>query len=472
MTSAFARAADLLAPPALPYTDDPARWVKEVLHEHLWSKQVEIAESVRDNRRTAVPSCHSAGKSHLASRVMAWWIMSHAPGEAFCVSTAPTFSQVRTILWRYLKRAHRKGKLIGYTNQTEWLIGDEIVAFGRKPDDADPDAFQGIHQRYVLVVLDEACGIPRALWDAADSLIANEGGRLLAIGNPDDPTSYFAEKCAPGSDWHVIQIDGMATPNVTGEWVPDEVRPELLSKLWIEEKRQSWGDGSPLFEAKVRGRFPEGANDGVVPLSWVRKCQLDKTEASDPAVLAGLQPVELGVDVGGGGDMTVIRERRGARAGRVWTDHSADAMTVVGKVVQAIDASNATAVKVDVIGIGWGVAGRLEELYREGRHKARIQRVNVGGSSSDSRRFPKLRDQIWWEVGRELSETGGWDLTDVEDDTIAQLIAPKYAIDSSGRVKVEPKADTRARIGRSPDDADALLLAYVQPRRPIFLGVA
>ena len=42
-------------------------------------------------------------------------------------------------------------------------------------------------------------------------------------------------------------------------------------------------------------------------------------------------------------------------------------------------------------------------------------------------------------------------------------MAPRYAIDSSGRVKVEPKADTRLRLGRSPDDADALLLAFYVP---------
>ena len=74
-----------------------------------------------------------------------------------------------------------------------------------------------------------------------------------------------------------------------------------------------------------------------------------------------------------------------------------------------------------------------------------------------------MRDQIWWEIGRELSEHKAWDLSGIDDDTIAQLTAPKYKLDSRGRVKVEPKADTRERLGRSPDDADALLLAYYEP---------
>lgn len=56
---------------------------------------------VRDHRRTAVRSCHGAGKSYVAARAAVWWIMSHPPGEAFVVSSAPTSAQVRAILWRH-----------------------------------------------------------------------------------------------------------------------------------------------------------------------------------------------------------------------------------------------------------------------------------------------------------------------------------------------------------------------------------
>ncbi len=458
----FAVAADLLAPAQDPYRHDPVGWVRDRLGEHLWSKQAEIAASVRDNRRTAVPSCHEAGKSFLASRLMGWWVETHPPGEAFVVSTAPTFPQVKAILWRELGKAHRRGKLSGRVNLTEWYLaaegGEELVAFGRKPSDTDPTAFQGIHTRWVLVVIDEAGGVPRALWDAADSLIANEGGRLLAIGNPDDPTSHFAEVCTPGNmasrEWTVIHIDGLETPNVTGEWVPAAVRPLLISARWVEEKRESWGEDSPLYLSKVRGQFPPTATDTVVPWPFVLRSKTPQ----EPG-----EPVHLGVDVGGGGDETVIRERRGAVPGRVWKGLTGESTQVTGMVMQAIRETGADKVKVDVIGLGWGVVGRLQEMRREGLHRAEIVPVNVGEASSDPRRFPRLRDELWWVVGRELSETGGWDLSEVADDVLAQLAAPKFTVDSAGRTKVEPKEETRARIGRSPDDADALLLAFYEP---------
>jgi hypothetical protein len=141
-------------------------------------------------------------------------------------------------------------------------------------------------------------------------------------------------------------------------------------------------------------------------------------------------------------------------------------MVVVGRVVEGIRDTGATAVKVDVVGIGWGVVGRLQELGGQGVHRATIVPVNVGATSSDPTRFPKLRDQLWWDIGRELSRTRGWDLRGVDDATIGQLIAPRHAPDSAGRTKVEPKDETKARLGRSPDDADALLLAFYDPLVP------
>jgi hypothetical protein len=405
-------------------------------------------------------------KTFLAARLAAWWLDTHPPGTAFVVTTAPTFEQVRAILWREIGRAHGKGKLPGHLTQTEWWMGGELVAFGRKPADTDPAAFQGIHARYVLVILDEAAGVARELWDAASSLISNEESRILAIGNPDDPGSYFASVCKPGSGWYVVGIDAFQSPNFTGEDVPDDLRKLLVSPVWVEERAEEWGTDSPLYIAKVRGQFPDSTTDSVVPLSWVRACQRDPLSPELQAAWSRATPVELGVDVGAGGDHTVIYARLGARAQLVWRGQTPDSMEVAGRVIEAIRATGATKVKVDVVGIGWGVEGRLQELRRQGIHRAEIVPVNVGATASDPSRFPRLRDQVWWDVGRELSRTQGWDLRAVDDATIGQLIAPKYAPDSSGRVKVEPKDETKARLGRSPDDADALLLAFYAPVVP------
>ncbi len=457
-----------------PYTFDPSGFVTHALREHVWSKQEVILNSIRDNRHTAVKSCHGPGKSFIVARAVTWWLSVHEPGTAFVVTTAPSFPQVRAILWREIGRAYRKGKLPGRVNQTEWFIGrgsehystpfagEEMVAFGRKPADTDPTAFQGIHAAHVLVVFDEACGIPKELWDAAEGLITNTDSRIIAIGNPDNPATEFAEVCKPGSGWNTITISAFDTPNFTGEPIPPYLEPLLVTPQWAEERRIKWGESSPLYKSKVLGEFPEDATDGVVPWSWVARSRYEETPDYSPD---DLLPVELGVDVGAGGDLTVIRERRGRVAGRSWRALTKESTEAVGEVMRAIRETGATRVKVDVIGIGWGVVGRLKELRRDDHHHAEIVGVNVAAEPSDKAAYNKLRDEIWWQA-RERSQVAAWDLSNVDDETITQLIAPTYQLDSRGRIQVEPKADTIKRIDHSPDDADALNLAFYEPPKP------
>jgi len=242
-------------------------WVEHRLGKQLWSKQREIAESVRENRYTAVPSCHGAGKSQLAAWIALWWANAHPVGEAFVVTAAPTQAQIEGVVWRYIGQAHAAAQLPGRVIQGSVpalrAANGEMVAWGRKPADfADPamamQAFQGIHARYVLVVLDEACGIPAWLWDATDTLVVNDHSRVLAIGNPDSPAARFEKVCRPGSGWNVIPIGAEDTPNFTGERVAPEVADTLISQRWVGERERRWGRESALFTSKVLGRFPDG----------------------------------------------------------------------------------------------------------------------------------------------------------------------------------------------------------------------
>ena len=139
------------------YAHDPVSWIQDRAHGYMHKKLKEIANSVNENRRTAVPSAHDIGKSWLAARLAGWWIDSHPLGEAFVLTTAPTNKQVKAVLWKEMRRVWVTAKLPGRMNQTEWWINNEIVAMGRKPSDYDPTAFQGIHAKWVLLIIDEGC---------------------------------------------------------------------------------------------------------------------------------------------------------------------------------------------------------------------------------------------------------------------------------------------------------------------------
>jgi len=270
--SAWQRFADLLDPPD-PYVSDPVGWVRDRIGEFLWSKQREIADSIVRNRYTAVKSSHDTGKSHGASRIVSWWLDTR--DDPFATTTAPTTKQVHAILWRYIGQAHRKGSFAGrITLDDEWYMGaagKELVAFGRKPADTDQAAFQGIHALNPLIVIDEACGVPKSIFDAVDSLATNTNARVLAIGNPDDPSSHFAQICKPGSGWHVIMVSAFDTPAYTGEEVPEELLPLIVSPEWVEERKVRWGVTSPIYQSKVLGEFPDLSDDTLILPKWIEQ---------------------------------------------------------------------------------------------------------------------------------------------------------------------------------------------------------
>lgn len=450
---------------------DPVAWTHDRLGEETWSGQNRILESLVTHRKTAVKSAHGVGKSHVASRAAAWWLDTNPVGEAFVVSTAPSFAQVRAILWRYIGQAHRAGKLVGRVNQTEWHIGDEIVGYGRKPSDYDEDGFQGIHAPRVLVILDESGGIPEQLWVAVDALVTNDDCRILAIGNPDNSQSHFARVCDPSSGWNVLSISAFDSPNFTGEPISKRLAAQLVSRTWVEEAKRSWGEDSPIYVSKVLAEFPTDAEDGVVPGSAVARCRnfpRSEDETQDETGAGAPVPVQLGVDVGAGGDQSVIRERRGDRAGRVWRSRHADPQRLTGEVMAAILETGATRVCVDSNGVGWGIRGSVDEKCHEAGLVVDVIGVNVGQRSSQPKRWMNLRAELWWTAREGVQETR-WDLTDIDDQTAADLTAPRYHLTSRGLIQIESKDEVRKRIGRSPDDADALLLAFYEGgnRRPV-----
>jgi hypothetical protein len=91
----------------------------------------------------------------------------------------------------------------------------------------------------------------------------------------------------------------------------------------------------------------------------------------------------------------------------------------------------------------------------------------VGEASSQPKVYANLKAEIWWVIGREASQKREWDLSQMAEPSKVreELLMPRYLEDAKRRILIEPKDDIRARTGgESPDDADALLLAYYVPK--------
>ena len=124
-------------------------------------------------------------------RVLALVLLMGRTASALAVVTSDNDDQIKGGIWRELIALDATFGLPGkLTLDGKWHAGpsnEHLVAFGRKPSDRNPTGLQGFHARHLLVIIDECCGLPKELWDGADSLASNEGNdpRLWEPNGPD-----------------------------------------------------------------------------------------------------------------------------------------------------------------------------------------------------------------------------------------------------------------------------------------------
>ncbi len=409
-------------------------------------------------RRTATaPSrrSHDVSKSHTMSR-LALLVDRRASARrgVRCHDRTDDCRRSRRSSGGTSGNAHRKGSLPGrITLDAKWYIGKELVAYGRKPADYDQAAFQGIHAP--LRAGDHRRGRRRTEVDlrCRRRLGHQLDARVVAVGNPDDPGSHFATICKPGSGWHVKTISAFDTPAYTGEKVPEELLPLLVSPEWVEERKLRWGVTSPIYQSKVLGEFPDISDDTLILPKWIEAAQKRTLERTRRPIIAA--------DIARfGEDETVIMRREGGWIRVYRAHHKADTMTTAGHIAKAMRDIDDEAGKndwvraiVDVPGVGGGVVDRLAELDLP------VVPYNGGEAPIDKERFVNARAEDYWTL-RERFEQGEIDIDPDDDKLAAQLGSIKWGIDSRGRIKIESKDDMRKRGLPSPDRADAMAIAF------------
>jgi len=252
--------------------DDPAFFLKEILGDHAWKTQINIMESVRDHRVTAVPSCHSSGKSWIAGRIALWFLCCHKNSKV--ITTAPTERQVKGVLWGEIHRAAKSATMPIGGDATAMMLKFEPDwwCWGFTAPDWDESRFQGFHAPHILVIVDEASGISSALMDQIDSLLAGGHARKLLIGNPVIAGCSFQRDCE-SVKVNTIPISAWDTPNfltfgITEQDMIDDTwqakvagkdmpHPELITPDWVSERLSLWGIDSGAWQSRIRGEFPE-----------------------------------------------------------------------------------------------------------------------------------------------------------------------------------------------------------------------
>jgi len=470
--------------PSPAYAADPVRFFREVLGVEPWSRQVELLNAVRDHSRVAVCSGHKVSKSHTCAGVALWYYCSHE--DARVVMTSTTSRQVDQILWRELRmmraRASRcvackaedpTGLLIprpcphstviegeqGELARTGLKSADfrEIVGFTAR----EAEAVAGISGRNLLYIVDEASGVADEIFEAIEGNRAG-GARILMCSNGTrNEGEFFDAFHKKAAFYHTMRISSEETPNVTEG---REVIPGLATREWIEEKRQEWGEDSPLYKVRIKGEHATLEEAKIFSLHMIAEAEerWRSTEAAGRLYI-GLDPA----GEGGTGDESAFCMRRGLKqlathVARGLDDegHLRELLTLIA---QHKLPRETPVVVIDRDGpIGASLFGTLRQYAATHRLEFELAAVRPSRPAMrDKQNYGTVRDELaanltqWFRDGGAILEDSKLEI---------ELHCMEWEHDVRERkLQLVPKKKIRKLIGRSPDRFDALCLAVWEP---------
>jgi phage terminase large subunit len=428
----------------------PTFFVREILGQDPWEMPRRIMAAIaRPRARVAVKACHSSAKTHTAAGLTLWWTAN----GGIVITTAPTWPQVKTLLWREVAAAYERSRfrLGGKLNTVEWQVGPQQYAIGLSTNEGVN--FQGFHGK-VLIVLDEAPGVRPDIFEAIEGIRAGGDVRVLMLGNPTIASGPFYE--AFGRERRTWQTSpSTPSPRPTSAGVEhrrlarhpagrtdhpllnQNPRPYLTTRRWVHEKLHTWTEDSPLWQSRVRGQFPQavGGRAALAGLAGGGRTARDRGHRCG-RVGGGHRRGRAGRGRDGAAvrrGPTLVREARG---------RSPDPR---GEVLAALAPfkDKLRRVKVDSIGQGYYFARHIEDNGYQGR-----SRMSTWARRRATREVRQLQGRTL--LGAADAPQAG-DLAGLADETtVGQLAGIRYRHDAQRGGHVVIESQGRRQQARHP----------------------
>jgi len=415
--------------------DGPDDWQVDILND-LSEGTLTVKEAIQ----IAVRSGHTIGKTALISWIILWFISTRPHPQV--VVTANTETQLNTKTWRELSKWHNISinkhwftwtatKFYHNAHPETWFAAAIPWSIARA------QAFAGAHDKYVLIIFDEASEIADIIWETAEGSVNTEGAIWVVFGNPTKGTGRFCECFGKYRHrWITREIDSRDSKRAN--------RVQIAK--WIED----YGEDSDFVRIRVKGMPPRRATNQFISLETVEKCQRYKAEGFESfAKILGVEVARFG------DDKSVIRLRQGRKVFPGRKFHGLDTMQYADKVVESINEHDPDYVFVDGGGVGGGVIDRLKQLG----HKDLVIEVNFGSKAMDEKKYANKRAEMW-DYMKQYLEAGA----EIDDDKELRddLVGPEYGYNAKQQLQLEKKEDMKDRGIASPDDADAIALTFAQ----------
>ena len=434
------------------WREKPQAFAREVLGITPDPWQDFVLEAFPHKQRMALKACKGPGKTATLA-MLAWNFLLTRP-HANIAATSITGDNLRDGLWKEMSKWQKRSPLLSecFEWQKErivcrehpetWFMSARSWAKAASSEQ-QADALAGFHADYLLFLIDEAGGIPDAVMAAAEAALASGiECKLLIAGNPTHLEGpLYRASTTERALWFVHEIT--ADPD-------DPLRTPRVSAQWAREQIQKYGRDNPWVLVNVFGRFPPSSLNTLIGPEEVRDAM--KRHLREDAYQYSARI--LGVDVAReGDDRSIIFPRQGPQAFEPTILRNVNSLQGAGAVARKWNDWSAQAAFIDNTG-GFG-GGWIDQLQDLGFSPIA---VHYAGSANDARYFNK-RAEMWFGMCEWVKAGGA--LPPI-DDLVAELSTPTYFF-KGDKLQIEPKEQVKARLGRSPDLADALAQTFAQP---------
>lgn len=435
---------------------DPVAFVRDNFGVEPDPWQCEILGALVTEQRIAMKACKGPGKTAVLAWC-AWWFLVcflHPKIAATSITGDNLADGLWTEMakWRarspFLQRAFTwtKTRIFANDHSETWWMSARTWPRGGDTD-SQADTLAGLHADNLMFIIDESGGVPDAVMAAAEAGLANatEGNvaRLLQAGNPTHLVGPLYRACTSERHlWHVVEIT--ADPD-------DPKRSTRVSAEWARQQIEKYGRDNPWVQVNVFGKFPPSSLNSLIGPDEVRAAMARHIPEDQYRPFARV----LGVDVArNGAAQSVIFPRQGQAAFTPITMRNADSLQGAGAVARKWADWDAHACFVDGTGgFGAGWVDQLKLLQRP------AVSVHFAAKPTDVGRYVNKRAEMWFEMCDWIRNGGA--LPNIPE-LVAELTAPVYFF-KGDKLQLEDKDQIEARIGRSPDYADALALTFAQP---------
>jgi len=431
----------------------PRKWQREILRDITKHIKVNEGKVNMDTLREAVSSGRGIGKSALVSWLILW-MLSTRIGSTVIVS-ANSEAQLRSVTWGELTKwqamiinSHWWEISATKIVPAQWLT--ELVerdlkkgtrywaAEGKLWSEENPDAYAGVHNHDgMMLIFDEASGIADAIWAVGAGFFTENilDRYWFAFSNPRRNSGYFFETFNSKRDfWQTRQIDAR-----TVEGTDKQVYEQIIAE---------YGEDSIQARVEVYGDFPSAGEDQFISPMIVEDA-FKRPKYKDETA-----PIVIGVDPARGGlDSTVIVVRRGRDIVAIKRYKGEDTMSIVGRVIDAIDEYKPTLTVIDEGGLGYGILDRLTE------QRYKVRGVNFGWKAKNPVMWGNKRAEMWGAMREWLRTASIPQDKMLKDD----LVGPMKKPNSAGTIFLEGKKEMKSRGLASPDAADALAVTFAYP---------